>query len=256
MQITGVKKNLVFVFIGLNCFLAGFFLSSDWAKEWGMVFPFLPFYLKGLFSLVCGIIVWTTGKKAFDSRDFQILSAAFVFTFLGDLSFIVTDVTSFRPEWMFLVTQGLYFLFQILCIFRYTRGWRSSDRDLKSWIIRALSGVFVLGVVAFFLTLAHSNLVKTQMVLPVTLYAILLSISVLSGINTLTLKAFPKGNAALIAVGMIAFFFGDIAEALKIAYFGTEVFFYAKKITWLFYGPALMLLALSGYRREGKKDKA
>ena len=58
---------------------------------------------------------------------------------------------------------------------------------------------------------------------------------------------FPRGNAILIAVGVICFFLSDICVGYYRSLPKNYTMVFATYLTWIFYTPALFLTALSGY---------
>jgi H+/Cl- antiporter ClcA len=225
------------------------FWMNDWGRELSSLIPGLPFYLKGLFSLLCTIAVWTTGRYMMDREDHRWLAAAFLFTAAGDIGFIIPEVTGSNPTWLFLLSMLLYGVFQVLSIIRYTRN-LETRKDLKGILpLRLIMALVLTGTLVLILYSTSGSLIRGGLLIPVVIYGSLLITSAWFGINTLTLKRFPQVNAWLIAAGVVLIFFGDSCEAWKLGVSDNPQLLYtAKRMTWIFYGPAITLLSLSGFR--------
>jgi hypothetical protein len=59
---------------------------------------------------------------------------------------------------------------------------------------------------------------------------------------------FPRTNAMLIAIGATCFFVGDYLVGFNLSLEPTMARATTLFLTWVFYAPAIALLALSGYR--------
>jgi len=93
---------------------------------------------------------------------------------------------------------------------------------------------------------------KSPLFLLITIYAVLLSISLWMALMSLHIKFFDVKNSFLIAIGMSFFFVADFLVGFNLSLeIGTQriVTLY---LTWVFYLPALLLLSLSSYRWKNK----
>lgn len=244
----------VSLLIGLNLFIFGIFIGNDWRVYLTELLRHYPFYLKGLFSLVCLIVVWSAGKRTFHIRDNTLLKFSWIFIFLGDLLFITPEVSAFNPSWLFSVTILCFIVFHIMAIVRCSRGFKDIKPGKRYILIRYVSALVLFGSITAVLMAVSGPAFEKGMLIPIAIYSYLLATSAWLGVNTLTLKSFPVVNAWLIAAGMLLFFMGDVLEAVKLGTEGTIYFDLAKKAIWLLYGPALLLISLSTFRFEGKKS--
>jgi len=80
------------------------------------------------------------------------------------------------------------------------------------------------------------------------LYGIVLSISLWAGLAANTLELLPKRNSVMVAVGMICFYCCDVLVGLDAVMEAGLPWLWANSLIWIFYIPALVLLALSCYR--------
>lgn len=250
-----IRLYFVFVLTGINIFFAGMFIYSDWGKELVKIISGFPFYLKGLFSLISTIIVWSAGKYTLKQKVTTLFKISFLFTFIGDIGFIIPPLTTYNPQWLFVVAMSCYIIFHILSIFRYTNGIKETRDGINPVPFRIITAVVLICAIFALLFALSGKLIEQKLFIPVSIYGLVLVTDVFFGINTLTLKAFPLINARLITAGIIFFSFCDMGEALKLATMNTPVYDIAVRMTWLFYGPALILLGLSGYQ-WADKDQA
>jgi hypothetical protein len=79
-------------------------------------------------------------------------------------------------------------------------------------------------------------------------YLIILSASLWSGLASNILGLLPLRNSKMVAIGMISFFCCDVFVGLDAVMEAGLPWLLANSIIWVFYIPALVLLALSCYR--------
>ena len=80
------------------------------------------------------------------------------------------------------------------------------------------------------------------------LYGMMISISLWTAIANYLLKLFPKTNSIMISLGMIFFVLCDINVGLSLILPASLTRTISLNLIWVFYTPALTLLALSRYR--------
>ncbi|HWQ30896.1 MAG TPA: hypothetical protein VN549_07890, partial [Negativicutes bacterium] len=76
----------------------------------------------------------------------------------------------------------------------------------------------------------------------------ILSTSLLAALASNILKLLPQRNAEMAAAGVICFFCCDILVGLDAVLWEGIPWLLANSFIWVFYIPALVLLALSAYR--------
>ncbi len=96
-------------------------------------------------------------------------------------------------------------------------------------------------------------LMKVVLILAALGTALLITgtVSLWMGWGTLIRSFYPRLNAWFIAIGITNFYFCDISVGLSTDLTGTTAGAILKNLVGFFYTPALVLLALSGYRWAG-----
>ena len=108
----------------------------------------------------------------------------------------------------------------------------------------------VLATVLFILIIMKvaNNLMKESTLFYILkFYVVLLSASLLIAIANLLLKIFPKPNSILVTIGMFFFVLCDLNVGLTMALQLGNFSLITDSLIWMFYTPALTLIALSGY---------
>jgi hypothetical protein len=90
-------------------------------------------------------------------------------------------------------------------------------------------------------------IIMNNLVIIAGLYGIILSISLWAGLTSYILGLFPYKNSSMIAIGMLCFYFCDISVGLDGLLGSGTAWVFATSLTWIFYTPAITLLALSCY---------
>jgi hypothetical protein len=80
------------------------------------------------------------------------------------------------------------------------------------------------------------------------LYGLILSISLWAGIANFVLSLFPDKNSKVIAIAMVFFYLGDILVGLDGLLSSGPIWLIATSLIWVFYTPAITLLAISSYK--------
>ena len=206
---------------------------------------------KFLVPVIAAIISFIIGRNSLGKRDRRLLQAAFLMILLADFCFKILYNYSFllenRSDY---ISIGIIFfmLAQSILIVRHTR---TSDSDVSfPWIFCIPFAVtFALGV----LMLAH--IYDSLMFFSTVSYGPFLFCSLYVACKTLKRGYYPKENALQIIWGMILFTCCDLLTGLSL-WSGEDYSLHenlsivANNLIWCFYTPALVLLALSGYRHK------
>lgn len=243
------KKSLfILIMISLVIFISGSYIALDWSRFFiGPDGPIYTEYLysgaaKLLVSLLCVVIVWMVGKDGVNSSDTGKMKLIFIAIFTADilffLKFKIPGITIFG-------------IAQILLAFRNGAGmWKllSSGKFPEQKNVLLLTGLLIAITVLMLLSGIFYPLLKGSMMFYIiSEYAILVSISLWIALANSGIGFFPKINSNLITAGMIFFFMCDINVGLSIALEQGIYRLFANSTVWVFYTPALILLALSGY---------
>jgi hypothetical protein len=233
---------LVFVVLAIIIFLFGVFSGHDWTlfalRQANLENPeYYSRYAKFPVTFLSALLIWTAGEHAFNAADATRLGTAYFFIVLGDVIFFfnvhsVWGVCSFALAHILLIRRNAFGLIALPA-----QGWM--------WVLLAaiLGGSLLLMFLVFYPKLKHDRSYFAFL----TGYALIIGGSLWAAFVALTTDFFPHGNAILIAVGVALFFLSDVCvgfyRSLPRGY--SQVL--ATYLTWVFYAPALVLTALSGY---------
>ena len=190
--------------------------------------------------LLCFILTIMIGKNGHDILDTRMVQSGLFFTACADYCLVVSN--------KFILGVVIFCIVQIIYIFRFTR-------DLKSRT-KIFSTVLIIYIILFITAFTAYKVVKfdLRLILICIFYGCLITTSLITGIRTLKTNYFPLYSSVLISIGMILFFMCDINVALfnilqkSGSYFANIPRF----LIWIFYLPAQVMLALSGYNHRKK----
>ncbi len=248
------KQMRVCILMGMILVLAASFLTFEWTQYYfGLVRISDPELIysrvaKTLTSFLIFLLALSVKDDGIDASDPKRLRWCFSAIFAGDLLFLLDEV---HP--LFDLAAVVMFLFaHLLIIVRNGHGIRDhlrGPRTAKQRLTDILLGVLILALtyILFTATLLE-HLRGSPLMVVLAVYAVVLDVSLWVGWASLRIGYFPKANAVLIAAGATCFFVGDYLVGFNLSLEpsiqrATTVF-----MTWVFYTPAVVLFALSGYR--------
>lgn len=199
--------------------------------------------LRFLRTVLALLLVGVLRHVVVSPADYRLLRIAFVLIVVADLFLILQD--------QLLVGIGVFALVQIVFVIRHLRGWRTVWKRLPAAIRgdkrRKLFGIGVVGVVLLTVSFALLGplLAAAGLFVPTLVYGTLIVLALCSGWGVPVMGTLPARNAWMIAAGMVFFTVCDITVGMGAALQGHPVGEGARVFTGLFYGPALVLLALS-----------
>ncbi|MBO6076332.1 MAG: hypothetical protein J6P15_04280, partial [Fibrobacter sp.] len=143
---------------------------------------------------------------------------------------------------------GFFFMAQMILIYRHSR---TSNTD---WSFPWIYCIPLAAVIAM-IFLAYFKVLESVMLMAVSAYAPTLLCSLYVACRATTLGFFPEKNAFFIMFGMICFTCCDALTGISLltgADHSTREILavVSNNFIWLFYVPAIIFLALSGYRRN------
>ena len=244
-----LKRKRVTCLLVVIAILAASFLVMDWLLFFrcgaveqclvgGSVYQNVAKFAVTAFA---ALVVFLIGKDCLSSRDRTLLQAAFVMAVCAD--FCMKIVSGYA-----LVGIGFFMAVQTLLIVRHTR-----RNDGDNSFPRILCIPFGAGVLAA--ALAVSGVFSGPKLPIVAAYGVFVICSLIAACRASKKGFFPAGNARQIKWGMILFFCCDVCvgvSGLVSADHSVQeiVATVAHNLVWMFYTPALVLLALSGYRQD------
>lgn len=221
---------------------------------WSMILDFSRFFrlnfsydiypsalLKRINVMLAAIIVWTVGKDGLSSIDSKMMKAIFLFICFAEGAFAL----GWREAGI-----CLFAVCQILLTIRNSTGLihsltHASLIQKKRLLISSLVIFFMLAV---FPILFSPLIIIHRPIFIVYLYGLLLSTSLWAGLTNNILGIFPKKNSRMAAIGMVCFYCCDVLVGLDAVLEEGLPWLTANSFIWVFYIPALVLLALSSYR--------
>lgn len=254
-----VYSKLVSSLIALVAILFVSFFVRDWyvLHECGAVQSCLDSasdfqnITKFIVTCVATLLAFTTGRRLVTKRDRFFLQMTFLMILCADFCFKILynyfGTIDTRDNFITLGI-GFFFMAQIILIYRHTR---VSDDD---WSFPWIYCVPLAAVIAM-IVLAQLHVLESYVLMAVLAYIPVLLCSLVVACMTLKFKFFPKANANLIVLGMVCFTCCDALTGLSLLsgadHSTIEVFAaVSNNFIWLFYVPAIIFLALSGYRRN------
>lgn len=229
-------------------FITGSFFSIDWINHLYGTGSVYPAFAKPVVSLLCALIVFAIGKNGLGAKDTLLLVAAYVCIVIVDAAmsvWVYHDDASLKKA-AFLVGAILSILAHILLIIRHARGFRFLRSDTPLARRMAFPLCFYAPVAVIFAFLA-APLHAAGQFYPSLFYALILTTSLWVGWETVRDRLFPAQNAWLIATGVSSWFATEIIGVLYNIRV-ESIAPYCMIMTWLFYMPAILLIALSGHR--------
>ncbi|MDF2840712.1 MAG: YhhN-like protein [Clostridia bacterium] len=201
--------------------------------------------LKRVNVLLAAALVWLAGKDTINRQDNRLMKYVFFSIGCGEIFFLLA-----KP----VIAIGFFIICQSLLIARHTIGLRAKLIQASStqWRKLIISGI-VLMVLLFTGVVVLQPLLRLNILILIGgIYGIILSISLWAGFANYILGLFPYKNSKLAALGMLCFYFCDVLVGLDGLLSYSTAWIVASSFIWVFYTPALTLLALSGYRNNIK----
>jgi len=260
-EIEGRTRIRVLILLGMILLLASSFLTFDWTQyALGLVRLEDPERMysrltKTLTSFLVFMLTMTISRDGVEDSDRKKLQRSFVAIFAGDLLFLMDEL---HPAFDY-AAVGAFLVGHVLIILRNGQGIRSYFRGksrVKDWRVDLFTGIGILLLTGAVFVLTLLEPVKGTPLLPIFIvYSLVLDVSLWMGWASLRTGYFPRENAVLIAMGATFFFLGDLLVGFNLSLGPSIERVRSIFLTWVFYTPAIALLALSGYRWRGRSTE-
>jgi len=244
-HIRPLQARLVRLLMGLIMFVTGSYVGVDWAAYFHHFQSPYPAWAGYARTVLCAVLVAMIGPARLDDRDLGLLGGAFAVTLVADYCLILHD-------WMIPGTL-LFVVVHGLLIARHARGFAASLRPparARTLRLLALTALGAYGGAAAIIAAVAPILDRVHMFALDAGYLCVVATSMWMGWGTLFRGAYARGNAVYIAIGMTCFFCCDVAVGIAAALDGRPAGAVLTNMVGLFYSPALILLAYSGYHWE------
>jgi hypothetical protein len=199
--------------------------------------------LKIAISFLASVMAWRASGRGLSASDERTFRRLFVVSFLADLCFVFGQAPA---------GIVLFAVFQGMLARRNLAGWRAATESLRRDRVRlvGLSGGAALMMLAILGGL-HQLLGFTALFGVISGYVSLLWVSLLSTWMVASMGQMPERNARRLTLGMLCFVMCDVTVGANLALpLDSLARVVSSSLTWMFYTPALVLIALSVYREE------
>ena len=247
-----------FAFTGLILFVTGSFISIDWLTFFKGGSYLYPAVAKPVVSTLCAVVAFLAWKKNLGKSDFIYLALTFACVVIVDITMSVYVYSSNKAlaNSIFMVGAVLSIVAHVFLVLRHARGFKFfSEKTGKyaGFLSRfGFPAAFYLPVIAILLVLSPS-LMQVGQFWPSLIYALVLTTSLWVAWEAFRRGFFPKPNAWLLALGVTCWFVCELVGVVHNIQIGT-LSDLAMRLTWHFYMPGILLLALSGHQFECKPE--
>lgn len=198
-------------------------------------------FIKRINVILATLIVWLADKDSLNKYDNMRMKFVFIAICYGEVCFLLAKPT---------IAIGLFIAIQSFLISRHCSGLRCGLKK-ASWVQKLKLAFLLLTLILSFFSviiILYPMVEINSLLLMGVLYGFVLSLSLWSALANFALSLFPYKNSKMIAIGMLCFYFCDLTVALDGLLLSGPSWLIATSLTWVFYTPAITLLALSTYK--------
>ncbi len=244
------KKKYLSIILSFIALASIGFIIVDWksliSKTNERDLALYSYTFKAIIVFLTSLLVFIAGKDYLDYRDIKLMRVIFALIIVADAALILFNTP---------VVGILFFSFvQLLLIFRNSYGMREKIKSEGDHHLRKSLFINTILVTTFFLlillNLINMYLEDDMLLFTMLLYSLMISLSLWAAIANYLLRLFPNINSIMIALGMIFFVLCDINVGLSLILPKSLIKTISSNLIWIFYTPALTLLALSSYKYE------
>lgn len=249
---TATKKRVRLLLLPILVFFL-VFVTIDFSRffrEDGIDYsvPFASLFFKGGVVLCTTLLVFVIGKDGLSQKDRNRLRLMAVLVMIADVMLLmgktaVGIVVFAAVQSVLMRRNSRYFL----------QGFRQAGDSRRALLVTTgtvlLVWTLLLQIFVFY-PLLQGNALQWVIIG----YALFVSASAWVAIANRLLKLFPRPNSTMVAIGMLCFLLCDLNVGLLLSLPEGVPRLLAESFIWVFYTPALTLLALSGYRYS--KDRS
>ena len=195
-------------------------------------------YIKRINVLMAAGIILLAGKNSLSLQDQALMVHVFLVILMGEAFFLAG-----QPE----AAIVCFALCQILLTKRHGKGIFAALKKAGKLQIYCLLGIGLLLALSLvmFIDCFHEYDINSSLFLVGCCYGLILCISLWTGLANDILALYPSPNSRMIAAGMLCFFCCDILVGLDGLLGSGLLWQVARSLIWVFYTPAITLLALS-----------
>ncbi len=250
---TNSRIGLLIALTALTLFITGSFISIDWFNTATGSASLYPAYAKPVVSVLCAAVAFAAARANLGRGDFRFVVWSFICIVIVDICmsiYVYSDNTALTSV-TFLIGAALSILAHVLLILRHAKGFqflRGKDSLInKLWLPLVC---FVPVLIIFIILIPYLNAVGQFW--PSLIYALIITTSLWVAWETVRRRLFPRPNALLIALGVTSWFITELVGVVHNIEIG-RLSDIAMNLTWHFYMPAILLIALSAHRWKSAK---
>ena len=246
------KKFYVNLILKSIIIISIIFVLLDWMpilnKDNTLDTTMYSYGFKALLILLISLLIFITGEDALNEKDAIIIKVIFILVIIADSSLVLFNTPVIGIMFFSFVQFGL--------ILRNSRGMREKIKINRNNKLR--TSLFVNTILATLLfifnliRLMNGLMEEKLLLLIMALYGLMVSLSLWTAFANYLVGIFPKINSLFVALGMFFFVLCDLNVGLSLILPNGYIRDIASALVWIFYTPALTLIALSGYRFNTK----
>lgn len=238
------KRLFISLMINAIAVLSIWFMVLDFSRFYNSDFSYDIFpsaVLKRICVLIAASVAWSVGRDGLNPTDSRQMKAALFFAVAGEAAFALGERT---------IGICMFSVCHSLLLIRNAKGLRrrllqaGSRKQLFLLAILAMTVVLWLSFMGQFSSFTEQNALSASAII----YSIILSASLWAAIACFVLRLLPPINSRLAAAGVFCFFCCDVLVGLDAVLEPGIPWLLANSFIWIFYIPALTLLALSSYK--------
>lgn len=228
-------KSKIAIIVSLILLVSGGFIALDLVKVPSLV-------LKGVIVFLTSLLVFVINKDALSKKDTNLLKIIYILIILADISLVLfkksyTGIILFSFAQCFIIYRN--------CGYIYRRYSVKEIVDKYNILFLLILSIMLVLYLIFIRQYTSDSFLFILFIF----YGIIKSSSVFSAILSFRFKVFPKINGLLLLLGIICFYLCDLNVGLSMVLKEGLVRDISSILIWIFYTPALSLIALSGYDR-------
>ena len=198
-------------------------------------------FIKRINVILAALLVWLSGKDSLDKHDVTRMKIVFMAIGCAEVLFLLAKPAQ---------AIGFFVVCQCILVSRHCTGLNNKLKRADSSQKRKLALISLTLITLLFsgVTILYPLTDSNTPILMGVLYGLILSISLWAGIANFILSLFPEKNSKIIAIAMVFFYLGDILVGLDGLLSSGPLWLIATSLIWVFYTPAITLLAISSYK--------
>lgn len=197
--------------------------------------------LKRICVILAALAAWSVGRDGLNPTDSRQMKAAFLFVIAGETAFFPGERA---------IGIGMFGVCHLLLIIRNSAGLlrRLPHAGIRKQLVLTAMFLLMAGLLSIFIGQYGKLAGKNDLSASVIFYSIILSASLWTAMACFILRLLPPINSRLAAAGVLCFFCCDVLVGLDAVLQPGIPWLLANSFIWVFYIPALTLLALSSYK--------